>query len=345
MGEAVAISLRRGRPAAACGQARRAARCRVPAPQLNCSPQPASTPPRSRTRRADWHSRLPASRGTPPRRPKARSPAMPLATPAQYAEMLDAAKAGGYAIPAVNVSSSTTLNAAILGFVTAGSDGIVQVSRGGGDFAAGPAKDRALGARALADYAAAVAEQVPILVVPHGDHCPPGRPGQFPSPPARRVARTPPAGRVNRSSSRRCSTDRACPSKRTSPSPPRCSQMRRRRRDPRGRDRRRRRRGGRHPRRRLERASLLHPRGGAGGHRRARQRRARPLPPLGDVRQRPRPLPARPGRPASRRFWARSSGRSPPATASERHSISSSTAAVARHRTRSPRQSATGSSR
>jgi fructose-bisphosphate aldolase, class II len=45
---------------------------------------------------------------------------MPLATPAQYAEMLDAAKAGGYAIPAVNVSSSTTLNAAIVGFVTAG---------------------------------------------------------------------------------------------------------------------------------------------------------------------------------------------------------------------------------
>ena len=98
---------------------------------------------------------------------------MPVATPAQYAEMLDAAKAGGYAIPAVNVTSSTTLNAAILGFVAAGSDGIVQLSRGGGDFAAGPAKDRVLGARVLADYAAAVAEQVPILVVPHGDHCPP----------------------------------------------------------------------------------------------------------------------------------------------------------------------------
>ena len=98
---------------------------------------------------------------------------MPLATPAQYAELLDAAKAGGYAIPAVNVTSSTTLNAAILGFATAGSDGIVQVSRGGGDFAAGPAKDRTLGARALADYAAVIAEHVPILVVPHSDHCPP----------------------------------------------------------------------------------------------------------------------------------------------------------------------------
>jgi fructose-bisphosphate aldolase class II len=98
---------------------------------------------------------------------------MPLATPAQYAEVLDAAKAGGYAIPAVNVTSSTTLNAAILGFVTAGSDGILQVSRGGGQFAAGPAGDRALGAQALAEYAAAIARQVPILVAPHTDHCPP----------------------------------------------------------------------------------------------------------------------------------------------------------------------------
>src|SRR5438874_7724506 len=66
-----------------------------------------------------------------PRRPWAWSPPMPLATPAQYAEMFDAAKAGGYAFPAVNVSSSTTLNAALRGFVTAGSDGLVQVSRGG----------------------------------------------------------------------------------------------------------------------------------------------------------------------------------------------------------------------
>src|SRR5207248_1791203 len=136
-------------------------------PRLNCSPQPASTLTRLRTRRADWHSRLPASRDTQLRRLRAWSPPMPLATPAQYAELLDAAKTGGYAIPAVNVSSSTTLNSAIRGFVTAGSDGIVQLSRGGGDFAAGPANDRPLGVRALADYAAAVAEQVPILVVPH----------------------------------------------------------------------------------------------------------------------------------------------------------------------------------
>ena len=104
---------------------------------------------------------------------------MPHATPAQYTEMLDTAKAGGYAIPAVNVSSSSTLNAAIQGFVLAGSDGILQVSRGGDDFAADPAMDRPLGARALAHYAAAVAAQVPILVVLHGDLCPPGEQAAF----------------------------------------------------------------------------------------------------------------------------------------------------------------------
>jgi fructose-bisphosphate aldolase class II len=105
---------------------------------------------------------------------------MPLATPAQYAELLDAAKAGGYATPAINVSSSATLNAAICGFVTAGSDGIVHVSRGGGEFAVGPADDRALGAQALTHYAAA-AEHVPILVVPHSDLCPPDDLDSFPA--------------------------------------------------------------------------------------------------------------------------------------------------------------------
>jgi fructose/tagatose bisphosphate aldolase len=104
---------------------------------------------------------------------------MPIATPDQYAEMLDAAKAGGSAIPAVNVSSSSTLNAAIRGFATAVSDGIVQVSRGGGDLAAGPAEDRSLGPRALADYAAVVAEHVPVLVVPHGDLCSPDERAAF----------------------------------------------------------------------------------------------------------------------------------------------------------------------
>ena len=96
---------------------------------------------------------------------------MPIATPAQYVEMLDAAKAGGFAFPAVNVSSSETLNAALKGFAEAGSDGIVQVSTGGGEFASGLAKDMCLGAQALATFAQVVGGRCPVLVGLHTDHC------------------------------------------------------------------------------------------------------------------------------------------------------------------------------
>jgi fructose-bisphosphate aldolase, class II len=96
---------------------------------------------------------------------------MPLATHAQYVEMIDAAKAGGFAFPGVNVSSSETLHAAIRGFAEAGSDGLIQVSTGGGEFASGLAKDMALGAKALATFAAVVAERAPVLVALHTDHC------------------------------------------------------------------------------------------------------------------------------------------------------------------------------
>ena len=46
---------------------------------------------------------------------------MPIATPEVYADMLDRAKAGSFAYPAINISSSQTLNAAIRGFAEAGS--------------------------------------------------------------------------------------------------------------------------------------------------------------------------------------------------------------------------------
>ena len=59
---------------------------------------------------------------------------MPIATPEVYAAMLDAAKRGSFAYPAINVSSSQTLNAALQGFTEAGSDGIVQVSTGGAEY-------------------------------------------------------------------------------------------------------------------------------------------------------------------------------------------------------------------
>jgi len=101
---------------------------------------------------------------------------MPIAAPEQYAAMLDAARDGGYAFPAVNVFSSGTLNAALRGFAEAGSDGIVQVSTGGGEFLSGASvKEMALGAKALAAFARVVAQRTPVLVALHTDHCPPAK--------------------------------------------------------------------------------------------------------------------------------------------------------------------------
>jgi fructose-bisphosphate aldolase class II len=98
---------------------------------------------------------------------------VPVATSRDLARLLDEARDGGYAYPAVNVSSSQTLNAALRGFDEAGSDGIVQVTTGGAAHAAGGHRCMALGARALAEYARAVAEGWPGLTVLHTDHCPP----------------------------------------------------------------------------------------------------------------------------------------------------------------------------
>jgi fructose-bisphosphate aldolase class II len=98
---------------------------------------------------------------------------MPIATPEIYADMLDRAKAGGFAYPAINVTSSETLNAALRGFADAGSDGIVQFSTGGAEFASGThVKDMVTGAVALAEFAHVVAAKYPIHVALHTDHCP-----------------------------------------------------------------------------------------------------------------------------------------------------------------------------
>jgi fructose-bisphosphate aldolase class II len=98
---------------------------------------------------------------------------MPVATPEQYAEMLDRAKAGGFAYPAINVSSSQTINAVLQGLTEAGSDGILQVSTGGADYFAGHSvKARPTGAIAFARYATEVAKNYPITVALHTDHCP-----------------------------------------------------------------------------------------------------------------------------------------------------------------------------
>ncbi|UTT62899.1 class II fructose-bisphosphate aldolase [Microcella humidisoli] len=98
---------------------------------------------------------------------------MPIATPEQYAEMLDKAKKGGFAYPAINVSSSSTINAVLQGLSEAGSDGILQVTTGGADYFAGQTvKARASGALAFAAFATEVAKNYPVTVALHTDHCP-----------------------------------------------------------------------------------------------------------------------------------------------------------------------------
>ncbi len=98
---------------------------------------------------------------------------MPIASPEVYAEMLDRAKAGAFAYPAINVSSSQTLNAALQGFAEAGSDGIIQVSTGGAEYLSGPTiKDMVTGSVAFAAFAAEVAKKYPVNVALHTDHCP-----------------------------------------------------------------------------------------------------------------------------------------------------------------------------
>ena len=98
---------------------------------------------------------------------------MPVASPDQYAAMLDRAKNDGFAYPAFNVSSSSTINAVLQGLTEAGSDGIIQVSTGGADFFAGQSVSaRASGALAFAAFAKEAAKNYPITVALHTDHCP-----------------------------------------------------------------------------------------------------------------------------------------------------------------------------
>jgi fructose-bisphosphate aldolase class II len=98
---------------------------------------------------------------------------MPIATPEVYADMIRRAKEGGYAYPAINCTSSETINAALRGFADAGSDGIIQFSTGGAEFGSGTrVKDMVTGAVALAEFAHVVAEKYPVNVALHTDHCP-----------------------------------------------------------------------------------------------------------------------------------------------------------------------------
>ena len=97
---------------------------------------------------------------------------MPIATPEIYAQMLERAKEKAFAYPAINVSSSQTLNAALKGFADAESDGIIQVSTGGAEYLSGPSvKNMVSGSVALATYAHEVAKNYNINIALHTDHC------------------------------------------------------------------------------------------------------------------------------------------------------------------------------
>ncbi len=98
---------------------------------------------------------------------------MPIATPEVYADMLDRAKKNAFAYPAINVSSSQTLNAAIKGFADAGSDGLIQVSTGGSEYWSGQGvKEMVTGSLAMSAFAHEVAKKYDVNIALHTDHCP-----------------------------------------------------------------------------------------------------------------------------------------------------------------------------
>lgn len=115
---------------------------------------------------------------------------MPVASPSQYKEMIQRAKEGRFAYPAINVTSMSTASAALQAFAEAKSDGIIQVSTGGGEFASGPSvKDMVLGAICLAEYVYRVADQYNVMIALHTDHCQPKKVDSFLKPLIEETAR------------------------------------------------------------------------------------------------------------------------------------------------------------
>ena len=264
---------------------------------------------------------------------------MPIATPEVYAEMLDRAKAGSFAYPAINVSSSQTLNAALRGFADAGSDGIVQVSTGGAEYLSGPTiKDMVAGCRRRwPSTPTSWPRKYPVNIALHTDHCPKDKLDALRAAAARDQ---PGAGRRGRRA--------AVPvahvgrlGRRASGEPrhrPRAARRVRQGEDRAGgRDRRRRRRGGRR-RRRDQREALLHDRGRAATAEALGTGREGPLHARRHVRQRARRLQARQREAASASPQGHPGRRSAASTARPSRSTSSSTAASARCSRRSARR-------
>jgi fructose-bisphosphate aldolase, class II len=112
--------------------------------------------------------------------------------------MLDRARAGKFAYPAVNVTSLTTANAVLKGLADSKSDGIIQVSTGGAAFASGSSiKDMALGAISIAEHVHLVASRYPIYVALHTDHCQANKLDSFVLPLVEETERRRAAGKPN----------------------------------------------------------------------------------------------------------------------------------------------------
>lgn len=123
---------------------------------------------------------------------------MPIATPEQYHAMLDSAQKGDYAYPAINVTSLPSLNGALRAFAESESDGIIQVSTGGGEFASGTSvKNSAVGAMVLAEAAHRLAERYHVLIALHTDHCQPKKVDSFLRPLIAETAKRRAAGQKN----------------------------------------------------------------------------------------------------------------------------------------------------
>ena len=123
---------------------------------------------------------------------------MPVADYKTYCKMLDRARDKKFAYPAINVTSLTTANAVLKGLAESRSDGIIQVSTGGGAFASGSAvKDMALGAISIAEHVHRVAERYYIYVALHTDHCPADKLDSFMIPLIEETERRRAAGQAN----------------------------------------------------------------------------------------------------------------------------------------------------
>ena len=272
---------------------------------------------------------------------------MPVATPEQYAEMLDRAKAGGFAYPAFNASSSQSVNAILQGLTEAGSDGIIQVTTGGADYFAGhTVKGRATGALAFAKFVHEVAKNYPITVALHTDHCPKPALEDFVLPLIAESEKVVADGghpifQSHMWDGSAVPLDENIADRPGAAAPPEGHQ-----RDPRGRDRRRRRRGGRRAARGLQRGPLHDGRRRHEGGRGPRPRRERPLDRRAHLRQRARRLQAG-QRQAAPRAARRDPGghRRRSSAPAPSPSTSSSTAAAARPTRRSPSPCRTASSR